>query len=158
MENYYQIITVVIGCVAFLSPIVVSLINNRHNAKMREKEMAHQQKMKKIELEHEYAIKQLDVYYKEKKDAFSKFLISAGSIFFDTSSTKHTLNDLESAAANALLFCSYENKDRILIFLKYANNYEVIPFTTEKKREFSDKLAEISYFLNEELKSTPTKR
>ena len=102
LENYYQIITVVIGCVAFLSPIAVSLINNLHNSKMRVKEMAHERELKRIELHHELEVKQLDVYYKEKKEAFEQFLITAGRLLYNVGSTKG-IPDLHAVAAAALL-------------------------------------------------------
>jgi hypothetical protein len=155
LENYYQIITVVIGCVAFLSPIAVSLINNLHNSKMRVKEMAHERELKRIELHHELEVKQLDVYYKEKKEAFEQFLITAGRLLYNVGSTKG-IPDLHAVAAAALLYCSEENKARILEFLKYATTdvERLHDIPIDERVEFSEIITELSYHLNEELKST----
>lgn len=155
MEKYYQIITVVIACVAFISPIAVALINNWHNSKMRIKEMAHEQDLKKLELDHQYAVKQLDVYYKEKKDAFQEFVKSIAYLVsspYDSSQ----LQKLHSTAAQAILFCSEENKQRIKDLLMFANRCEENGrcLTREETTLFTQKTNEISYHLNEELKST----
>lgn len=146
---------VIIAFASVISPIFVSFINNRHNAKMRLKEMAHEQELKRIELEHEYAVKQLDVYFLEKKKAFEQFLIAAGKLLMTIGSVKG-IPELHAVAATAILYCSTDNKKRILEFLKYsdteANRLYDLP--KNERVEFSEKIAELSYHLNEELKST----
>ena len=146
---------VIITLASVISPVFVALINNRHNARMREKEMAHYKELKRMELQHKLEVKQLDVYYIQKKNAFENFLIVAGKLLYSISSVKG-IPELHSAAATALLYCSEENKIRISAFLRYSyteadSQYEL---SEDERLKFSVRITELSYHLNEELKST----
>lgn len=44
-------VTVIIAIAAIISPILVALINNHHQAKMKELEFAHYEQLKKLELD-----------------------------------------------------------------------------------------------------------
>lgn len=71
-------ITAVIAVSSFLSPVAVTIISNRHQAKLRALELEHDERLRKLDLKHQIVIKQLDIYYADKKDAFSNFLNAAG--------------------------------------------------------------------------------
>ena len=148
-------ITVIIALAAIISPVLVALINNRHNAKMREKEMLHEQRLKQLELSHELAVKQLDMYYIQKKTAFENFLVVAGKLLYDIG-IADGIPKLHSAAANALLYCSEENKIRISAFLRYSYTEagSQCELSENERLKFSERITELSYHLNEELKST----
>lgn len=136
-------ITAIIAVSSFASPIAVAIINNMHHAKMR-----------KMELEHDEYLRQLNIYYADKKTAFSNVLKAAG----DYSGDKQSLDKygvLHSAVNNALLFCNEENHDLLSKFLHYVDSEvfdkgytesELITYST-----YTDKLA---FSLGKELEST----
>lgn len=144
MENFYHVITIVIAVCAIVSPVLVALINNAHNRKMR-----------KLELKHEFAVKQLDVYYKEKKEAFKSLVNSVGYLVSSPCELEQ-LEKLHSTAADALLFCSEENKQKIEDFLLFASSCKrhADEFTAEEMALCTKKISELSQSLNNELKST----
>ena len=55
-------ITATIAVVAFLSPIVVAIINNHHSRIMRQMDIAHQETIKKMETDTALIEKQSSIY------------------------------------------------------------------------------------------------
>lgn len=134
------VITAVLAVSSFLSPIAVSIINNHHNVKIR-----------KLELKRHIVDKQLNIYYIDKQKAFANFLHTAGNILYNTDDTS-SLNSLYSTAHNAILFCTKENRENILSFLKYLT--QLSSFDSEALEGFNKQLATISASLNAELMET----
>lgn len=139
-------ITSIIAIAAVVSPIFVAKINTSHQESLRDDEM-----------EHETELKQLEMLYNDKKNAFETFLTAAGKVTFGYD-FEEVLENLNSTAAIAMLHCSKDNKQHIINFVSYANQYsnqannDMIQPTD--RIDFSTKLSELSYHLNIELKST----
>ena len=134
--NLTVTISVIIALVALVSPIAVAIINNRYQTKLR-----------KMELQHDLEVKQMDVYYSEKKQAFDLFLKNAGSYRFIPTPIK--LDELQSAAYSAILFCNDEHKQEISNFLSFN-----IASNSSKMNEYNQLLFAIASFLNKELSET----
>lgn len=139
--NLTVTISVIIALVALVSPIAVAIINNRYQARLR-----------KMELQHDLEVKQMDLYYSEKKQAFDLFLKNAGSYRFIPTPIK--LDELQSAAYSAILFCNDEHKQEISNFLSFANEQFNIASNSSKMNEYNQLLFAIASFLNKELSET----
>lgn len=148
------VITAVIAIVAFLSPIVVAHINNRHTAKMKQMEFTHEEKLKQIEHSQQMAEKQFEIYYADKKAAFSDFCQAAGVFSMGKQSTRDYEN-LHSAINRALLFCDSKNQTALQNFLNYVNREAFgYGYTPPERETYSKYLMDIMLSLNAELEST----
>lgn len=140
-------ITAIIALVSLLSPIVVTIINNQH-----------QYKIKKMESRNSIKEKLIQNYYLDKSTAFRTFLVNAGnycSIYWNREFHTSMCASLE----NALLYCeNTETLELLLEFNQYINN----KFSTlrndnkgiEDILEITNKLTYISIALNKELSDT----
>lgn len=97
-------ITSIIAVSSFLSPVLVAIINNRH-----------QRKMRKMELEHDIAVKKLTIHYEDKKKAFSDFLFNAG-IMCSNNVAYEIKQNFFACVQTASLFASAENQNLISKF------------------------------------------
>lgn len=131
-------ISVIIALIALISPVAVAIINNRHQVKLR-----------KMELHHDLEVKQMDLYYSEKKQAFYDLLKIAG--VYRTSPDQTNLGKLQSAAYSAILFCNWENKDKIQSFVKLANDVFNQSFPSDERIKYCEALYSLSSVLNDEL-------
>lgn len=146
-------ITTVIAITAFLSPIVVALINNHHAAKMKQMEFVHEENLKQMEQSRQMAEKQFEIYYADKKSAFTEFIQAAGD-YSTGKEYRNTYSRLHSATNKVLLFCNEKNQDLMLNFL---NKVDKSSFgkgcTSEELQSFSQTLTCIARSLNDELSS-----
>lgn len=136
--NLTVTISVIIALVALISPIAVAIINNCYHERLRE-----------MELQHDLQVKQMDLYYSEKKQAFDLFLQNAGSYRFIPSQRK--LDDLQSSAYSAILFCKEENMQEISDFLSFANEQYSITSNPSKMNEYNRLLFSLASSFNKEL-------
>lgn len=74
-------ITAIIAVSSFLSPIVVAIINNRHQARLRKYELEHDRQIKQIDLNQQALIRQADVYYADKKSGIHGICQMCWSLF-----------------------------------------------------------------------------
>lgn len=146
-------ITAVIAVSSFLSPIAVAIINNKHQAKIRALELEHDERVRMIDLKQQTIIKQLDIYYADKKDAFSNFLNAAG-LFAMGKQSRQDYERLQSTIQTAMLFCSPSNYALLSNFLEYVDNIFGGGYTSSERNEYSKTLTSITTSLNEELSST----
>ena len=72
------VIPVAISVTALVSPIFVSHINNQHAYKLRQLNIEHEEEEKKMKLNHEAMQRQFEVYYADKRTAFSELMKKAG--------------------------------------------------------------------------------
>ena len=147
-------ITAIIAVSSFLSPIVVAIINNRHQARLRKYELEHDRQIKQIDLNQQALIRQADVYYADKKAAFVEFAKCAGAFSMDRSRTAR-YQALHSAIDNALLFCNSENQ-AMLIDFQILVDTELFgsSYNPDERANYSTRVAKILTFLNKELEST----
>ncbi|WP_302327699.1 hypothetical protein [Enterocloster lavalensis] len=147
-------ITAVIAIVAFLSPIAVALINNFHTAKMKRLEFEHVEKLKQMEQLQQLTEKQFEIYYTDKKSAFSDFCQSAG-VFSMGKQSNHDYEALHSALNRAMLFCNSNNQTDLRNFLAYVNQ-DVFGhgYSLSERESYSARLTDIILSLNAELEST----
>lgn len=136
--NLTVTISVIIALVALISPIAVAIINNLYHEKLR-----------KMELQYDLEVKQMDLYYSEKKQAFYDLLKIAGAYRIDPGRTN--LGKLQSAAYSAILFCNWENKDKIQSFVKLANDVFNQSFPSDERIKYCEALYSLSSVLNDEL-------
>lgn len=147
-------ITAVIAVSSFLSPIAVSIINNKHQAKIRKLELEHDTHARQLELYNQAIAKQFDVYYADKREAFSEFVKNAGVYSMGKQSTRD-YECLHSALEKALLFCNVENQTLMINFLNYVDTDAFGGgFSQGERTTYSKYLTEISLSLNKELEST----
>ena len=148
------VITAVIAIAAFLSPVAVALINNHHAYKMKKLEFCHEENMKKLSLSHEAAQKQFEIYYADKKTAFSEVLRSAGNFTASKQSLERYQN-VHSAVDTALLFCDSQNQKTLISFMDKIDN-EVFGSgsSREERTMYSSLIASLGCELNKELTST----
>lgn len=146
-------ITAVIAASSILSSILVAIINNKYQTKIRKMELDHAEHMHQLDLQQQFTIRQFDIYYADKKKAFSDFATEAGNYAFNTQNT-HSYNSLHSAIDKALLFCNAENQIMLCDFLKYADSIFGQPFSFEDRYAYSQTLNKVSLSLNNELQST----
>lgn len=147
-------ITAVIAVAAFLSPIIVAFMNNRHAHIIRQLDIAHAETLKKMELESAFIEKQFTIYYSDKKMVFSNFLQAAGNFsMYKQSSSSYA--ELQSSLSQAMLFCTTETQHFLLSFQKYVDeNVYGNNYTISDRLKYSQQLMEISQILNSELTST----
>lgn len=147
-------ITAVIAVSSFLSPIFVAIINNRHHTKLRKMELEHDEYLKRLELQQHASIRQSDIYYSDKKSAFSEFVKCSGEFSIDRQRGGR-YQVLHSAIDNALLFCNPKNQKHLNDFLNYIDT-QVFGSTSgiNERVEYSKRLNEICLSLNQELEST----
>lgn len=148
------VITATIAVAAFLSPIFVAIINNRHSRIMRQMDIMHQETIKKMESEAALIEKQFSIYYADKRAAFSDFLQAAGHFSSTTQSTS-VYEALHSSADRALLFCNEYNRDFIIDFLKRVDEeFYGINASRTQRREYTSLITSIASSLNDELSAT----
>lgn len=147
-------ITAIIAVSSFISPIAVALINNHHHAKMRKIELDHDEKLRRLDLQQQATIRQSDIYYMDKKQAFSDF-INAASEFSIYKRTRDTYKELENALNRALLFCNVETRQLLLDFLSHVDSTLFSDdLSLQVRQEYNKLLTELSIRLNQELEST----
>lgn len=147
-------ITGIIGCAALFSPIAVALINNHHAYKMRKLDIAHEERKTQMALAHEAAQKQFEVYYADKRIAFSTLLKEAGNF----STHKQDLDDyssLHSAVDNAILFCNSDTQKFLISFIERIDE-EIFggSYTDRERTVYTSLITALGHQLNKELAST----
>ena len=115
-------ITAIIAVSSFLSPIAVAIINNLHQAKMRKIELDHDRQIKELNLKQQAIIRQADIYYADKKSAYSEVLRCAGT-FASNKKSAEKYRALHSAIDTAFLFCSYGTRSYLDYFLELDDDY-----------------------------------
>ena len=98
------ILTVGVAIAAFVSPVIVALINNRHARKIREAELKHDEKMKQNECEHSLSLERLNATFSSKGQIFLE-LIDRLSDFYKTPLSDKCRFDLISSMYKAALYC-----------------------------------------------------
>ena len=147
-------ITATIAVVAFLSPIVVAIINNHHSRIMRQMDIAHQETIKKMESDTALIEKQFSIYYADKKAAFSDFLQASGQFSLTMQSTT-AYEALHSSADKALLFCNGYNQELIIRFLERVDEEFFGKQTSrEQRKAYTFCITYIASSLNTELLNT----
>lgn len=146
-------ITAVIAVSSFLSPIIVAIINNNHQLHMRNLELSHEKFKQQMDLQQQVSIKQFDIYYSDKKSAFSEFLKMAGQ-YRVSNQRSGIYSQLQSSIQNALLFCNIENQKLLSDFLVYANDIFGVNQSPDGRKQYSELLKNISISLNNELSLT----
>ena len=134
--------SMILAIVAFVSPIAVAIINNRHQAEIR-----------KLEMEQELKIKIADTYYDDKKKAFECFANAAGNFITYSGAVDRVrrLENLFSASHSAMLYCSEDNKNLILLFITFVVSEVDKGNKFESKSDFTSRLLMITSELNAEL-------
>ena len=146
-------ITAIIAVISFLSPIFVALINNHHHAKMRKMELEHDEFLRKLDLQQQISIRQADIYYADKKKAFSEFLYHAGQYAF----SKHheqIYENLLSASQQALLFCNAANQELLQKFIEETDRLLGTGYSFDKRNEYSKFVSKVALALSRELESS----
>lgn len=146
-------ITAIIAVSSFLSPIFVAIINNRHHAKIRKMELEHDEHIRWLDFQQSTIIKQFDVYYEDKKKAFSDFAHAAGLFSFAKQHSQE-YQSLQSATHIAMLYCTPSNYDLLSDFLEYADNIFGDRYTKNERDDYTKTLTTVITSLNEELAST----
>ena len=146
-------ITAVIAVSSFLSPIFVALINNRHQVKMRRMELEHIEYIRQLDFRQQSMLKQFDVYYADKKAAFSDFLRAAGA-YSRGKRSRCDYESLQSSLQTSLLFCNAKSKASLLAFLEYADKIMGSSYTQHERNEYSKALSSVTNALGEELSLT----
>ena len=147
-------ITAIIAVSSFFSPIAVAIINNRHHAKMRKMELEHDRTMYQLKLQEESILRQSQIYYSDKKTAFSEFTGKAG-LFSMGKQSRNDYENLLSSINNALLFCSHENQMLLCEFQNYVDTKCFgYGYSAPERSEYAKKLNNIALSLNKELEST----
>ena len=137
-------ITSIIALMALISPIFVTIINNKHHLKL-----------KQIELNNNIQQQKFDTYYLDKSNAFRSFLINAGqycSNYWKPDFHALMLSSLE----NAMLFCENENSVNALTSFSLYINSKFSTLINDSKNiedilELANKISELSIILNKEL-------
>lgn len=138
-----DLVTSVIALAAIVSPTLVAIINNTH-----------QTKLKILEFKHDSQVRQFEIYYADKKAAFSEFIRAAG-VFASYRADTSAYADLLSALNRALLFCDHKNKTVLHDFLDFIdgecfNSSEDL----DSYREYSKRLRNVADCLSLDLEST----
>ncbi len=147
-------ITAIIAVSSFLSPIVVAIINNYHQIKIRTIELKHAEYVHQLDLQHAIDVKQFDIYYADKKQAFSDFSRAAGSYFF-SKGVASRYSDLCAATHTAMLFCSkdvYRSLADFLVFIDTIYGYG--DDAKLDRMKYTQLLSSLVDSLNSELAST----
>lgn len=137
-------ITTAIALVSLISPIFVSVINNRH-----------QRKIRKMELEYDMDTRKLSSLYEDKKVAFTNFLIAAGKMCTDETS-HDTEMDFYAYTQTSILFASKENQKLISDFSSEILRYINIGIPPEMYNVLKVQLSTIASSLNSELSTLQT--
>jgi hypothetical protein len=72
-------IAVIIAITALISPILVAIINNRHQFKMKKMEYEETQKLKKLEIQSDLQRHQWDTYYNKSTIVFEELANNVGN-------------------------------------------------------------------------------
>ena len=137
------LVTSVIALAAIVSPMLVAIINNSHQAKL-----------KTLEFKHNTQVRQFEIYYADKKAAFSEFIRAAGVFASDRADTS-AYADLLSALNRALLFCDHKNKAVLHGFLDFIDNkFFNSDDDLDSCREYSERLHGVADCLSLDLEST----
>ena len=133
-------ITSIIAVSSFMSPILVAIINNRHNRKLH-----------KMDLEYNSMQSQLSAIYKNKEAAFSSFIQDAGKACIDTGHPDVELNFFASSQT-VLLYASEENREIIAKFIQDVALLLDDSYANEARcYELEQQLSKIAILLNQEL-------
>lgn len=146
-------ITAVIAVSSFLSPIVVALINNRHHAKLRKMELKHDAHLRWLDLQQSTITRQFDIYYADKKKAFSDFADAAG-LFSFAKEDGQAYQSLQSSVHIAMLYCNKSNYALLSDFLQYVDSIFGDGYSLDDRDEYTKKFTSVTSSLNEELAST----
>ena len=140
--------------VLFLSPIAVAIINNIHHTKIRKLELTHDEHLRQMDLQVQAATRQSDIYYSDKKLAFSEFAECAGA-FSLSRKDGNRYQALHSSIDRALIFCTSDNRALLKDFQHYIDS-QIYQSThgTNEHIEYSDTVNKICCSLNQELEST----
>lgn len=144
--NITWTITTIIAVSSFFSPIIVACINNYHHSQIRKMELKHDEQIRWLNLQQDAVTKQFDIYYADKKQAFSDFSNAAGSYFFNNGIIEN-YNILCSSAHTAMLFSNSANRILLSDFMNYADSIFGLGNDSKAERE------KYSRFLNELTKS-----
>lgn len=127
-------ISIVLAICALFAPSITALINNHHYYKL-----------KKLELAHDELIHNTDLQYRNKYEAYKKFIESAGhySVFCDYSKN---FSDITSSLQSSLLLCDNETRILLLNFQKHIENY-----SGHNVSEYVQLLSSIANSFNREL-------
>lgn len=138
-----SLVTSVIALAAVISPMLVAIINN-----------SQQTKLKELEFKHDNQIRQFEIYYADKKAAFLEFIHAAGAFASNRGDTEAYAN-LLSALNKAVLFCSHENKTALHNFLDFVDKESFnLDENLETYRKYSEQLHGIADCLSLELEAT----
>lgn len=136
-------ITAIITVCSLISPVIVAVINNRHHTEIR-----------KMELSHDESMRQFEIYYADKKTAFSNFLNAAGHFSSDKSDLK-LYGQLQSLLNKALLFANAENQKLLCDFLTFIDTEAFAQgHSSDSLSTYSNKLNFLARSLNQELESS----
>lgn len=139
-------ITAIIAACSLISPILVAMINNRHHTKIRQ-----------MELSHDESMRQFEIYYADKKTAFSNFLNAAGRFSSDKSDLE-LYGRLQSLLNKALLFANAENQKLLCDFLTFIDTEAFAQgHSSDLLSTYSNELNSLARSLNQELESSKPK-
>lgn len=147
-------ITAVIAASSILSSILVAIINNKYQSKIRKMELEHAEHMHQLDLQQQIISRQFDIYYSNKREAFSEFMNAAGN-FSAGKNSSTSYRELHSAIDKALLFCDQENQALLCNFQNYIDTKAFgEKYSLEERSTYSKTLNKISLSLNHELESS----
>lgn len=98
------VITIGVAIAAFVSPVVVAIINNRSSRKIRKLELEHDEVMKKIDCNHALSVERLHSVLSSKNQAFMN-LIDCLSKFYENPSDNLYKTNLVSSMYKAAMYC-----------------------------------------------------
>lgn len=147
-------ITAVIAVSSLLSPIAVAIINNRHNEKLKKLELDYNLRFQTLQINQQEENRLANIYYSDKKNAFSDFLKAAGHFPEDKQSLKN-YGSLHASIDNASLFCSSENRLLLENFLNFINTEAFLGgYNTTDLTTYSDRVTQLTISLSKELEET----
>lgn len=143
----------VLALATVISSVLIAAINSRSQRKIHEKDIQHEDYSHWLDLQEKLFIDQRNIYYSDKKKAFSDF-VNAAAVFIVEPATRRPYENVQTALRTAMLFCSRENYDLLYLFSLdideiFCSN---VPGTFRKK--YNQKLSDIAKSLNLELEST----
>lgn len=122
MDKLEIILTVGVGFAAFLSPLAVAIINNRHARILRKAELKHAERIKQLDCEHSYSIEKLNAIFNSKNQAFLN-LIECLAKFYDSPDDNGHRIQLLSAMYKAALYCeNTQIQNNILNLVNYVKS------------------------------------
>lgn len=113
--NITWTITAIIAVNSFLAPIFVALTNNKHHSQIRKLELEHDANLRQIDLQQQANIHQVEIYYSDKKQAFSEFIVAAGN-FSKSRSNSHMYEALQLLQIKRFYFATLITKNNFVIF------------------------------------------